>query len=546
MRNEESNVRGRVAPPTCRGGYPYIMSNPFCGLLKKLLLPTLMLLLGFAALPRSSSAQAHAAPQAPGNADHLPMPRREFRAAWVATVVNIDWPSRPGLDEADLRRELIRLLDTAVETGLNAVVLQVRPACDAIYPSELEPWSEFLSGRQGTPPASGFDPLAFAVKQAHRRGLQLHAWFNPYRARHSAGDSELADNHVTSRMPEAVVEYGDQLWLDPGNRRAEDHSLAVILDVVRRYDVDGVHFDDYFYPYPVAVKDESGKATDEKVPFPDDASWTQYQQSTPAAQRMSRDDWRRENVNRLVRRVSQGVHDLKPHVLFGISPFGICRPGKPAGVVGFDQYDRLYADALRWLQEGWVDYLSPQLYWPIRSDGQSFPILLDWWSRQNDQQRHLWPGLYTSRLFLKGDNHWQTREIIEQVRLTQAMAGSTGEIHFSMKALVRNSGEIVDALRDGPYAEAAVIPESPWLAGGTAPPRTPKAERDDLTVTMQGDSSPPWQWLIQVKTQGEWSTHVLPGRKTSHRLPKAESPGVVVVRAVDRLGRFSEPVLLNP
>jgi len=304
----------------------------------------------------------------------IPDVAREFRAAWIATVANIDWPSRPGLPVEQQKSELIAMLDKAAEIRLNAVVLQVRPACDALYASKLEPWSEFLTGTMGKAPEPYYDPLEFAVTEAHKRGLELHAWFNPYRARHPQGKSEISADHISKTHPNLVKTYGTYLWLDPGEKAVQDHTVAVMLDVARRYDVDGIHIDDYFYPY--RVKGPDGNILD----FPDDPSWKTY---VDGGGTLKRDDWRRENVNILVQRFYSELKQVKPHVKFGISPFGIGRPGMPPGITGFDQYTELYADTLKWLRNGWMDYWTPQLYWKIESKGQSFPVLLKFWAGEN-------------------------------------------------------------------------------------------------------------------------------------------------------------------
>ncbi|MDP9348286.1 MAG: family 10 glycosylhydrolase, partial [Gemmatimonadota bacterium] len=282
---------------------------------------------------------------------------------WVASVANIDWPSRPGLSVAQQQAELLLILDRCAALRMNAVVLQVRPAADALYRSPHEPWSEYLTGEQGRDP--GYDPLEFAIAEAHRRGLELHAWFNPYRARHPSARAPNAPGHVSRTRPEWVKSYGRNLWMDPGEPAVQDQTVRVILDVVRRYDVDGVHLDDYFYPYP-----ENDPATRQPLPFPDSASYARYQ---AAGGRLGRDDWRRSNVDGLVQRLHREIRSAKPWVRFGISPFSIWRAGFPAGVRGFDPYEQLYADSRKWLVNGWVDYFAPQLYQPIGHTAQGYP-----------------------------------------------------------------------------------------------------------------------------------------------------------------------------
>ena len=324
---------------------------------------------------------------------------REFRGAWVATVYNLDWPSKPGLPAATQKAQLRALLDRAVELKLNAILFQVRPASDALYASTKEPWSEFLSGKAGVSP--GYDPLEFAVAEAHARGLELHAWVNPFRAAISAG-TNLPANHIAKEHPEWVRRFGKQLWIDPGEPAARAFVISVITDIAHRYAVDGIHLDDYFYPYPL----KSGQAT-----FPDDSSWNRYGRKSG----MSRADWRRENINDFVRSMYPAVKAAGSKVRVGISPFGIWRPGVPATTkAGLDAYGQLFADSRKWVAQGWVDYLAPQLYWSIRPAEQSFPVLLDWWRGQS-RGIPVWPGIATERIGSKRP----ASEIIEQIALTR-------------------------------------------------------------------------------------------------------------------------------
>ena len=509
------------------------------------------------------SAPPVPAPPAP------PAVRREFRGVWIATVANIDWPSQAGLPTEQQKAELVALLDRAKALNFNAVLFQVRPAGDALYASPLEPWSEYLTGSMGRAPDPPYDPLAFAVDEAHRRGLELHAWFNPYRARHASAKSEASESHVSRAHPDWVKTYGKQQWLDPGDPAVQEHDLRVLLDVARRYDVDGIHLDDYFYPYP-----EKDAATGVPVPFPDDDTFARYQQT---GGKLGRASWRRENVNALVRRLGPAIHAVKPWVKFGVSPFGIGRPGSPPQIQGFDPYEQIYADATRWLREGWVDYLSPQLYWKIETPGQSFPVLLNWWAGQNVQNRHLWPGLFTSRTLGGADAAWPADEIAYQVRVTRGQAGATGTVHFSAKSLMpaSNGGTGVgDVLASGVYAEPALIPASPWLksggsAGAASPPlpkplvtlAAPSGGEANATVTVSwrlpasagGIAAPaPWLWVVQVKGAGgenaaaaTWTTRIVPGNQSTQTFPAAATPSAVSVFAVDRFGAAGPPAVLE-
>jgi uncharacterized lipoprotein YddW (UPF0748 family) len=339
----------------------------------------------------------------------------EFRGVWIATVSNIDWPLAPAYDPQKQKADLLADFDLFARLGLNAVVFQIRPCCDAFYPSDIEPWSEFLTGAQGQAP--GYDPLQFAIEAARERKMELHAWLNPFRARMGKRLSPPSPNHVSVAKPHITKDYGVFQWLDPGEAETAQHTLDVVRDIVLRYDLDAIHIDDYFYPYKVP-----------DTPFPDEVSWKKYSGT------LSRDDWRRDNVNRFVELFYQTIKAEKPHVKLGISPFGIWRPGHPPGIKGMDQFADLYADARLWLQRGWLDYFAPQLYWKIESEGQSFPKLLDWWQapEQNPLGRAIWPGLFTSRIFEK--TPWPPEEIVNQILITRERKAG-GHIHFSAKAL---------------------------------------------------------------------------------------------------------------
>jgi len=476
----------------------------------------------------------------------LPEPEREFRAAWIATVANINWPSAPGLSAAEQQREAVALLDLLAENNFNAAVFQARPQCDAFYPSELEPWSYYLTGVQGQAPEPYYDPLEFWVEEAHRRGIELHVWLNPYRAHHVTG-GEVSEHSIVKRRPELVVELeSGYYWMDPAKQETQDHSLAVVMDIVRRYDVDGVHFDDYFYPYP-SYNNHKG--------FPDDESWAAYQESGGG---LGRDDWRRAAVDRFIKRVYREIKREKRHVKFGVSPFGIWRPHNPESIRGFDPYDQLYADARRWLNEGWVDYWSPQLYWPISQIPQSFPVLLGWWTGENEQGRHLWPGISIGRG--GGD------EALDQIMVARGMLPeSPGVIHWNIGAL--QDGDLAGAIRSGPYDKPALVPRSPWLDGKApaAPRVSARIEGKRLEIGWshedEGDIS---RWVVYYERGGAWEYEIAGRPERSFSVPlfavdaaaveRAGGPdsiasveGLVLpvtevaVAAVDRVGNASAP-----
>lgn len=481
--------------------------------------------------PRPDLAPALPALDLP-EAEQPPPAPRELRAAWVASVAHIDWPAAPGLPVAELRASALAQIARAQAIGLNALILQVRPAADALYPSRLEPASEYLSGMQGLAvldEVSGepFDALAFWVAEAHHRGIELHAWLNPYRARHPSARSAAAPGHVSQALAAWVRRHGEQLWLDPGEPGALAHTLAVVADVVRRYDVDAIHLDDYFYPYP--VKDASGA----DLPFDDQASWQAY---LARGGRLARDDWRRDNVDRLVQSLRPTVQAVKPWVRVGISPFGIGQPAlRPPGISGFSQFDQLYADVERWCDEGWMDYLAPQLYWPRARQAQAFEPLLDYWLARNPRRHHVWPGLFSSRVADGGADPWPADEVLGQIALQRQRPGASGHIHFSLKALLQDRDGLATRLQHGPYAQPALVPATPWLTAATPAPATPQLRPDAqgaLHLASAG-GPPPWRWALWRRRGGQWFFDTLPGAAAQLAAHGADT---VVLQAIDRLG----------
>lgn len=405
-------------------------------------------------IPVSLCAQNPAAPiPAPKENGYLQpkpvSPSNEFRAAWIATVANIDWPSKGTTDPAKQRQEYIRMLDMHKRNGLNAVIVQVRPCADAFYPSPYEPWSEWLTGLQGRAPAPFYDPLKFMIEEAHKRGMEFHAWLNPYRAVFNIQTSQVAKDHITKQFPDWFLNYGEKKYFDPGNKNAQQYVVNVVRDLVRRYDVDGVHFDDYFYPYRIPNKE-----------FPDHKTFKVFGEG------MTRDEWRRSNVDSIIRQLSLVIKEEKPWVKFGISPFGVWRnsdqdPRGSATKAGQTNYDDLYADILLWLKEGWIDYVAPQLYWEFGHKAAPFEVLLDWWSK-NTYGKHCYIGL---GIYRAGSNPaWRDRtqlpRMIEAVRNTPNMHGV---IYFSSKSFEKNPNGWSDSLRLNYYRDPATIPVMEWL-----------------------------------------------------------------------------------
>ncbi len=355
-----------------------------------------------------------------------PAPRRatrEMRGVWVATVANRDWPSKQGLTADEQCEELIAHLDAAVENRLNTVILQVRPTADALWPSPYEPWSQVLTGTQGEDP--GWDPLGTAVEEAHARGLQLHAWFNPYRIANHTDPTRLAESHPARRHPDWVVTYGGKLYYNPGLPEVRAFVQKAMLDAVKRYPVDAVHFDDYFYPYPVAGQT-----------FDDNDAYDRY-----GGGFATRAEWRRDNIDKLVKEMAAGIRKIRPTTEFGISPFGVWRNSAtdPLGSdsrAGVQTYDDLYADTRKWVREGWIDYICPQLYWNIGFAAADYAKLVPWWAevaRGSRTRLYLGEALYKA-----GDPAqpaaWQDKaELSRHLTLAKEHVEARGHVFFAAK-----------------------------------------------------------------------------------------------------------------
>lgn len=463
----------------------------------------------------------------------VPAIEREFRGMWIATVANIDWPTRADLTAAQQQTEMNVLLDAAVAAGLNAVVVQVRPAGDVIYPSTLEPYARSLTGVQGQGP--GYDPLGYIVQQARQRGLEVHAWFNPFRAGNLRDTLTMSPQHFSVRRPDLVRKCG-QLWFDPGENAVHDQAIAVIREVIAKYNIDAVHIDDFFYPYPETCSN-----------FPDSATYRRYQTGGGT---LSLNDWRRDNVNRFVERMYRESHEQRSTVRVGISPFGIWRPGNPPGITGLDAYTSIFADSRLWLQRGWVDYFAPQLYWSIASTGQSFPALLAWWGQQNTQRRHLWPGLASYRIGAD-PGPFSPTEIPNQIQLIRSGAttpgAATGSILYNGSSVRNNRGGFATALAGGLYANGAIPPASPWL--GNTPPSAPGMSVNPgmlaTQVIINPAGSDAWWWLVRWRRAGTWRQRLVPGTQLQVNIDAIGLEGIVV-NAIDKTGNASADVVWRP
>ncbi|MFM7645177.1 MAG: glycoside hydrolase family 10 protein [Sphingomonadales bacterium] len=382
----------------------------------------------------------------------MAQPKYEFRGVWVATVVNIDWPRGGVTDPVQQRNDFINILDQHQQNGMNAMIVQVRPAADAFYPSPYEPWSEFLTGQQGKPPSPYWDPLSFMIEETHKRGMEFHAWLNPYRAVQTIGKSSIAPAHITHLHPEWFLTYGDKKYFDPGNKEAQRFVVQVVRDLVERYPVDAIHMDDYFYPYRIAGKE-----------FPDAASYARSKSP------LNKDDWRRSNVDSIIVAISKAIKAANKEVRFGISPFSVWR-NKDKDQRGSDSragqtnYDDLYADILLWLEKGWIDYVTPQLYLEIGHDKIAYEKLLNWWSR-NAYGKHIYIGHGIYRALDKNQSGWKKpQELPAQIQLLRENAQVQGSVYFSSKSFAANPNGWNDSLRSNYYRYPALLPPMPWIA----------------------------------------------------------------------------------
>ena len=395
-------------------------------------------------------------------------PKYEFRGVWIATVANIDWPKSGVTDPEQQRQDFIRILDQHQRNGMNAMIVQIRPAADAFYPSPYEPWSQWLTGKQGQSPTPYWDPLQFMIEETHKRGMEFHAWLNPYRAVQTIGTSSIAPNHITKLKPEWFLVYGDKKYFDPGNKDAQGFVVKVVRDIVHRYDIDAIHMDDYFYPYGIAGKE-----------FPDQTSFEN------SGTTLSKDDWRRSNVDSIILAISKAIKQEKKYVRFGISPFSVWRnkdkdPRGSDSKAGQTNYDDLYANILLWLEKGWIDYVTPQLYLEIGHDKIAYEKLLDWWSK-HAYGKHVYIGHGIYRTDEKSSIKWKNpEELPNQIKLLRNTPGVQGSIYFSSKSFDRNPNGWNDSLQNNYYSKPALVPPMDWISKEKpAAPVVAKAQRKE-------------------------------------------------------------------
>ncbi|MDW7695272.1 family 10 glycosylhydrolase [Flammeovirgaceae bacterium SG7u.111] len=400
-------------------------------------------------------------------AAQVPPPKREFRAIWITTLNNMDWPSRKGMSVEQQKEEFINILDRCQKTNLNAVIVQIRPAADAFYMSKYEPWSEWLGGKQGKPAESGYDPLSFMLEETHKRNMEFHAWINPLRAVYNTRFSNVHKSHISNTRPEWMLQYGTMKVFNPGLPEVRKYLVNIVADIVERYDIDGIHFDDYFYPFPQA-----------NLKLDDKATYRKYKGGFKNIK-----DWRRNNIDLLIKDTHRAIKSLKPYVKFGVSPAGVWRNiyDSPQGSNtrgGITSYDHLHADVRGWLQKGWVDYLVPQVYFSTQLKAVNYRTLVRWWNR-NSFDRHVYIGHAAFKVYWDYDKTWYNRsEIPLQLRYNRSLENISGSVYFRAESFMRNRGHFRDSLELSFYQKPALIPSMPWI--DNTPPLSPR----EATVSM--------------------------------------------------------------
>lgn len=480
-------------------------------------------------------------------------PKREMRAVWVTTVANIDFPKRSGSSTEMQKKELREILNQHKADGINAIFFQVRPTADAFYQSDIEPWSRYLSGKQGKAPVPFYDPLAYIIEEAHKRNMELHAWINPFRVRLKTSD-KLSPGHPYIQNKWWGWDYGGKTYFDPGIPQVREHSEKVVLDIVARYDIDGIHFDDYFYPY----------RTSSNSKIPDHKSFRQYGGKYYPR---NKDDWRRENVNTFIKSVSKSIKDIKPWVKFGISPFGIWKnSSSPEDKLptknGTSNYDMLYADVLKWMKEGWIDYCAPQLYWAIGFKQADYSKLLTWWD-DHTYGRNMYIGhsLYKINRDSQEEAWRSPVEIERQIKALRNSENISGSIFYSSKHLTSRSDvkPLRESLRNDYYKNYALMPNMPWIDN-----KAPSAPRTVQFITSSKGNRIAWEaprhknemdkahWYVVYKVDKLKSKEQLTADKivcitqeTSYYLPLESRGGYYVITALDRMQNESKPQYIS-
>ncbi|MGL5126231.1 MAG: glycoside hydrolase family 10 protein [Fusobacteriaceae bacterium] len=450
--------------------------------------------------------------------------KRELRAAWIASVLNINWKVKP-IEEQ--KADYIKLLDEIEKMNMNAVIVQIRPTADRFYSLVTdEPWSKYITGEQGKNP--GYDPLAFMIEEAHKRNLEFHAWFNPYRIT-AEKNQKISNSHPAKKNPKWVIKYDEQMYYDPGNPEARKFTQKIISDVVKNYDIDAVHMDDYFYPYPVS---KNGKT----LPFPDDISYKK------SGSKLSKDNWRRENVDTFIKEMSKMIKKTKPYVKFGISPFGVWRnesvdPTGSATKAGHSNYDSLYANTRKWIQLGWIDYITPQIYWDFGLKVAPYGTLSRWWAKEvKDATRtHLYIGQGPYKLGLAG---WKQGELENQIKYNRMLPEIKGSMHYGIQNLVDNKENIKNNMKNDVYSKKSLIPVMPWLGGKT--PEAPKNIKIIGEKLIWEDSVKNNTKYYAIYKDGELLDTVMRNKKNRFEYKIKNKNARYKVKALDRLHNESK------
>ncbi|WP_345080637.1 glycoside hydrolase family 10 protein [Nemorincola caseinilytica] len=461
-------------------------------------------------------------------------PKREFRAAWIASVANIDWPSKPGLAAVEQQQQFIRQLDMLRSVGCNAVIVQIRPVSDALYASKKEPWSHYLTGRQGEPPFPYYDPLIFMIEEAHKRNMEFHAWFNPFRALMDSKKNPNPQTHVTHTHKDWIIAYGGKSYVDPGIPEAREYVIDVIMDVVKRYDIDAVHLDDYFYPYRVPGQQ-----------FADTKSYARYGKGT------DKEDWRRDNVSRFISLLNTSIKNEKPWMKLGISPFGVWR-NKSKDPEGSDTrggqttYDDLYADVLMWLQKGWVDYMMPQLYWEHDHKAAPFSVLQPWWY-EHCYKRHVYYGLGLYRMTTAKSGPWASaNELLWQLRDIRQRCPNSGYSFYSSSCFEKIKAPIMDSLREGHSKYPALVPPMPWLDDKAPAAPVVKNTGNMLEWQVPGHDKERLRYVVyrfgaNEQVDLERTDRILSiQQERTYKVTESRKSAIYVVTALDRLSNESE------
>ena len=481
-------------------------------------------------------------------------PKHEFRAVWVATVVNIDWPSKPGLSTKDQQQEIIDILNMHQRLGMNAVILQVRPASDAFYLSELEPWSRYLTGIPGIAPDPYYDPLEFWIDECHKRGMELHAWLNPYRVAQNF-EQPLAANHIAFQHPDWILKYGNRLYFDPGLPETREFVADVVKDIVARYDVDAIHFDDYFYPYPLENE------------FPDTLSFRLHNRGFFPENKA---DWRRENVDIIIKKLNETIKATKPWVKFGISPFGVWRnkADDPEGSdtrAGATNYDHLYANIIKWQEMGWIDYTLPQLYWHIGHPLVDFELLANWWKKHAyGRAMYIGHGVYKSNLASTVPEWRLPGELPRQVGVLRQIPEIGGSAFYSSKHFKRNLQGFQDSLVSRLYKNPAIVPPMSWIDSQPPQPVSEFKKRwwkgiKWETAEGQNEMDKPWRYVLYLNEQGtefdalnpQFIFKIVPAGDDKFkfsRINRNKKKYEVRISVLDRLNnesKISDPVILK-